>query len=61
VTTQSAKRIKEKIPYTKHIFIDDVFLGIVAKSLNLELWNERKFSVRYVSDKLGSLFSAHKV
>lgn len=54
-----AKRIKEKIPYTKHIFIDDVFLGIVAKSLNLELWNERKFSVRYVSDKLGSLFSAH--
>jgi hypothetical protein len=54
-----AKRVKEKIPYTKHIFIDDVFLGIVAKSLNLELWNERKFSVRYVSDKLGSLFSAH--
>ncbi|XP_052090833.1 beta-1,3-galactosyltransferase 5-like [Mytilus californianus] len=55
-----AKLLKEQIPYTKPLFIDDVFLGIVAKSLNIELWNERKFSVSYVPDRLGYLFSAHR-
>lgn len=54
-----AKLINEKLPYIIPIYIDDVYLGIVAQVLHIELLNERKFSVHYSSKQLDKLFSAH--
>lgn len=55
----TVKRFMKEIPYIKQIFIDDVYLGIVAKSLNVTLTNDKtfRFSIRDVNRH--NLVSSH--
>ena len=47
-------------PYVKQLYIDDVYLGIVAYLLNITLSHDRRFETKYVPGQLRTLFSSHE-
>lgn len=47
-------------PYVKQLYIDDVYLGIVADLLNITLSHDRRFETKYVPGQLRTLFSSHE-
>lgn len=47
-------------PYVKHLYIDDAYLGVVAKLLDITLQHDTRFSLYYVSPReLVNLFCSH--
>lgn len=53
------KEISKTFPHVKQIFIDDVYLGIVAEILNITLTHDKRFEVKYVPEKLDTLITSH--
>lgn len=53
------KLLKNEIPYIKPIYLDDVFLGLVAHSLGIQLSNEQRFSGHIPRTNRHLYFSFH--
>ena len=53
--------MKEAFPYIKPIFIDDVYIGIVAATLDVKATMQGKFCPDYHPNKINKLFSTHGV
>jgi hypothetical protein len=51
---------KKTFPYVKQLYIDDVYLGIVADLLNITLSHDRRFETKYVPGQLRTLLSSHE-
>ena len=54
-----ARRIKKRFETIKPLYIDDVYLGIVAKKLNIPLTNNGKFHPAYYIGAIHRLYSIH--
>lgn len=61
ISMDVASAMKEAFPFIKPIFIDDVYIGIVAATLGVKVQMEGKFSPDYKPDKIGLLYSTHGV
>ncbi|XP_063423208.1 beta-1,3-galactosyltransferase brn-like [Mytilus trossulus] len=55
-----AKLLRTTFPYLKYIHIDDVYLGIVALKLDLEVQNDERFILSYTQPlRLKNMFASH--
>ncbi|VDI76785.1 beta-1,3-galactosyltransferase 2 [Mytilus galloprovincialis] len=59
LTVDIINKLLTQFKFMKPMFIDDVYLGIACKKLNISLIHESRFSVRYRPDKMNHLFSSH--
>lgn len=59
ISMDVVKDMAVAFPHVKPVFIDDVYLGIVAKILNITLTHDRKFEVKYLPEKFDSLIASH--
>lgn len=46
-------------PYVKSISLDDVYLGMVAKTLTITMTHKERFETRFVIKKLDKLITNH--
>ncbi|VDI38610.1 putative enzyme (brainiac) [Mytilus galloprovincialis] len=55
-----ARILKTAFPYERYIHIDDVYLGIVAMKLNIQLQNDERFELLYTPPmNLKNVFASH--
>ncbi|XP_071167418.1 beta-1,3-galactosyltransferase brn-like [Mytilus edulis] len=55
-----AQLLKAEFPYVRYIHIDDVYLGIVAEKLKLQLQNDKRFTNSYTQPlHLKNIFASH--
>ncbi|CAC5390957.1 B3GALT2 [Mytilus coruscus] len=59
LTVDIINKLLTQFKFMKPIFIDDVYLGIVCKELQISLIHESRFSIRYQPDRMNYLFSSH--
>lgn len=60
ISTKVAKQLKTAFPYVQYIDIDDVYLGMVAKKLNITPLDDDRFDVTYTSPMhLKDKFASH--
>lgn len=55
-----AKLLKTAFPYVQYIHIDDVYLGLVAKKLNIVMTHDARFDIEYTNPMhLKDIFASH--
>lgn len=59
ISMDVASKMKEAFQYSKPIFIDDVYIGIVAATLGVVVTMEGKFCPDYRLDHIHKLYSIH--
>lgn len=59
ISMDIVEHMKKAFPHVRPIFIDDVYLGIVAKALNITLTHNQMFEVEYLPEKLDTIIASH--
>ncbi|XP_052060243.1 beta-1,3-galactosyltransferase 2-like [Mytilus californianus] len=59
LTIDIINKLLTQFKFMKPIFIDDVYLGIVCKELQISPIHESRFSTQYRPDRMKHLFSSH--
>ena len=61
ISTKVAKLLKTAFPYVQYFHIDDVYLGMVAKKLNITPLHDDRFDVEHTSPMhLKDTFASHR-
>lgn len=59
ISRDNALQLQRGFQTIKPLYIDDVYMGIIAKTLDIKLTNDNRFHPHYKLDKIQQFFSIH--